>query len=36
VTGCRSKGGRILGEEKEVLDQWTEHFEDLLNAGKRK
>jgi hypothetical protein len=25
---------RILGEEKEVFDQWTEHFEELLNAGK--
>jgi hypothetical protein len=25
VTGCKSKDGRILGEEKEVLDRWTEH-----------
>jgi hypothetical protein len=34
VTECKSKDGRILGEEKEVLDRWTEHFEELLNGGK--
>jgi hypothetical protein len=34
VNGCKSKAGRILGEEKEVLDRWVEHFEELLNAGK--
>jgi hypothetical protein len=34
VIGCKSKDGRILGEEKEVLDQWTEHFEELLKVGK--
>jgi hypothetical protein len=34
LTGCKSKGGRKLGEEKEVLDRWTEYFEELLNAGK--
>jgi hypothetical protein len=34
VTGCESKDGRTLGEEKEVLDRWTEHFEELLRVGK--
>jgi hypothetical protein len=33
VTGCKSKDGRILREEKEVSDRWTEYFEKLLNAG---
>jgi hypothetical protein len=35
VTGYKSKDGRILGEEKEVLDRWTEHFEELLNIRKK-
>jgi hypothetical protein len=34
VIGCKSKEGRILGEEREVLDQCTEHFEELLKVEK--
>jgi hypothetical protein len=33
VTGCKSKDGKI-SEATEVLDLWTEYFEELLNAGK--
>ncbi|KAF6204398.1 hypothetical protein GE061_002739 [Apolygus lucorum] len=31
VSGCKSKDGRILGEESEILNRRTEYFEELLN-----
>jgi hypothetical protein len=30
---CRDKHGKMLGEEKVILDRWAEHFSDLLNKS---
>ena len=32
LSGCKSKDGKLLGEEEEVLHRWTEHYKELLNA----
>lgn len=29
----KSKKGEILTENKEIMDRWKEHFEELLNAS---
>lgn len=29
INGCRSKVGRLLGEEKLVMERWREYFRDL-------
>lgn len=30
---CRDKHGKVLGEEKVILNRWAEHFSDLLNKS---
>jgi hypothetical protein len=31
TTFCRNKNGDLIGGEQQVLDRWTEYFEDLLS-----
>jgi len=35
TSGCRSKDGQLLGEEKDIMERWAEHFEELLNEKER-
>lgn len=28
---CKDKEGNLLSEEKQIMDRWVEHYEDLLN-----
>jgi len=36
MNGCRGKDGKTIGEEKEILERWTEHFAELLREGEEK
>ena len=33
VNICKAKGGSIICDQNEVLTQWNEHFDDLLNKN---
>jgi endonuclease/exonuclease/phosphatase family metal-dependent hydrolase len=33
MNGCKGKDGKMIGEEKEILERWTEHFKELLKEG---
>jgi len=36
MSGCKGKDGKIIGEEKKILERWTEHFVELLKEGEDK
>jgi len=36
MSGCKGKDGKIIGEEKKILERWTEHFAELLMEGEDK
>jgi hypothetical protein len=36
MSGCKGKYGKTIGEEKETLERWTEHFAELLKEGEEK
>jgi hypothetical protein len=36
MSGCKGKNGKIIGEEKKILERWTEHFTELLKEGEDK
>ena len=36
MSGCKGKDGKIIGEEKKILERWTEHSAELLKEGENK
>jgi hypothetical protein len=36
MSGCKGKDGKIIGEEKKILERWTEHFAELLKEEEDK
>jgi hypothetical protein len=33
VKECKDKNGKLVGEEKEILGRWAEHFRELMNKN---